>query len=668
MWRALVFLGLICLAAYGAVWLANNPETIAVTWAGREYSSSLAVGVVGLLAAAILLSLILGAIRYVFTLPTTVGRARKRRRQSKGYSSLSRGIVAVGAGDITAARRHASEAEKLLGNDPLALLLKAQAAQASGNREAAEATFRDMSEKPETRILGLRGLYLEARRRGDLEAARRHAEEAARIAPAIGWASDAVLEGLSTDGDWTGAVRMVERRTSLGLVDRTTSRRQRAVLLTAEAMAKEARDPDGALASAQQAVKLAPDLVPAAGLAARLLSRRGDLKRAAKTIETAWTAMPHPELAAAYLNLRPGDSATDRLHRAETLARLSSWSGESRFAIARAAIESRELPRAREVLRPLLEDEGRPTVRLCMMMAEIEGRGGNSGGAREWLARAARAPRDKAWIADGLVSETWAPVSPVTGRLDAFRWETPAETLGASMERDEITFDPPEPDAPEDLPALKLARPTRGSGPRGAETRSGEVAAGARPEVVEPPTAGGSEQGGTASPVSVASAPQPESEAAKPSAIGVAPSTAQPDGSAATTDAAKPSSALATAPKMPESASRGGSKPVVSASRQGDEAPGPETPKDPAPSSSAGPSRGAAPSRLEPAKPEAPAIPERPSAGSNAARTSAPNGSNQAARGASREPEPVIFPVPRAPDDPGLEGGTDRRQRFRLRV
>ncbi len=36
-------------------------------------------------------------------------------------------------------------------------------------------------------------------------------------------------------------------------------------------------------------------------------------------------------------------------------------------------------------------------------------------------------PRDAAWIADGVVSERWAPISPVTGQLDAFEWRVPVE-------------------------------------------------------------------------------------------------------------------------------------------------------------------------------------------------------------------------------------------------
>ena len=69
-------------------------------------------------------------------------------------------------------------------------------------------------------------------------------------------------------------------------------------------------------------------------------------------------------------------------------------------------------------------------MRACLMMADLEqAEHGATGRVREWLARASRAPRDPAWIADGIVSDRWLPTSPVTGRLDAFVWQTPPDLL-----------------------------------------------------------------------------------------------------------------------------------------------------------------------------------------------------------------------------------------------
>jgi HemY protein len=492
MWRALAFLALLAVAAYGAVWLADHPGTVTIAWGGYEVATSLAVGLIGVLVVAVVLGFIAAIARGVLRLPRSWSRASRERRRSRGYEALSRGMIAVGSGDPASARRHAGEAERLLGAEPLALLLRAQAAQISGDRSGAESAFRRMTETPETRVLGLRGLFVEARRQGDEGAARAYAAEAARLAPGVSWANEAVLESQCAEGDWSGALDTVSRRASMGLTDRSAAKRQRAVLLTASALEREAGDPERALAQAQEAVKLAPGLVPAAAVAGRLLARRAELRRAARVVETAWKHGPHPDLAKVYLDLRPGDSSRDRLARAETLARLSSWHPEARFAIARAAIEAREFVRARDVLGPLVAEN--PTRRAYLMMAEIEeaehGRG--TVRAREWLARAARAPRDPAWCADGIVSERWAPISPVSGRLDAFVWQTPPELIGQSESEEPSDEPEPEPGTLAGPAATPPAAPaTAGASTRktgnGLDTSAPPFAATATPVVFPPP-------------------------------------------------------------------------------------------------------------------------------------------------------------------------------------
>ncbi len=106
----------------------------------------------------------------------------------RAYEAISNGLIAVGSGDIAAARKLAAEVNRIAPGEPLALLLAAQSAQLSGDREAAERAFRAMASRADTKALGLHGLYVEAQRRDDLASARAYAEEAARTAPALGWA------------------------------------------------------------------------------------------------------------------------------------------------------------------------------------------------------------------------------------------------------------------------------------------------------------------------------------------------------------------------------------------------------------------------------------------------------------------------------------------------
>ena len=77
-----------------------------------------------------------------------------------------------------------------------------------------------------------------------------------------------------------------------------------------------------------------------------------------------------------------------------------------------------------------------PTQAVCLLMAEIEeGQNADQGKAREWLGRAVRAPRDPVWTADGITSDEWEPVSPVTGALDAFEWRVPLAAVGRTRAR-----------------------------------------------------------------------------------------------------------------------------------------------------------------------------------------------------------------------------------------
>ncbi|MGL4975320.1 MAG: heme biosynthesis protein HemY, partial [Bosea sp. (in: a-proteobacteria)] len=200
-------------------------------------------------------------------------------------------------------------------------------------------------------------------------------------------------------------------------------------------------------AAALEAVKLAPGLTPAATIAGRMLAERGDTKKAARLLEAAWKDTPHPDVAAAYITARPGDSAQDRLGRAEALLALRPADPEGVLAVAGTAIAARDFARARSALLPLVA--GGASMRVCLLMADLEeAEHGAAGKVREWLSRATRAPHDAAWVADGVVSDRWLPVSPVSGRLDAFRWTVPPATLGASaIEIDDVLADVAEPTA-----------------------------------------------------------------------------------------------------------------------------------------------------------------------------------------------------------------------------
>jgi HemY protein len=428
--RVVIFLVVIAVLAFAGAWLADRPGEVAISWQGWRIETSVAVLAIAVALVAALAVLAWSILRAILRSPAALRARLRMRRGRRGYLALSQGLIAVGSGDTRAARKFAEEAGRIAPGEPLTLLLRAQAAQLSGDRAGAERTFKAMALRQDTRLFGLHGLFIEAQRRRDPAAAVRIAEEAARDAAAPAWAGHAVLEFRCAAGDWTGALDRLERNQKSGLVDKAAYARQRAVLLTARALAAEPTDRGSARTLAVAAVKLAPTLVPAAALAARLLGEAGELRQAARIIETAWNANPHPDLADTYAHLRPGDSARDRLARVQALARAQPGHVEGALAVAQAALDAREFAIARAALAPLAIV---PTQRAAMLLARLdELEHGDEGRAREWMTRAVRAPRDPAWTADGFVSDRWLPVSPVTGRLDAFTWMEPLAQIGGS--------------------------------------------------------------------------------------------------------------------------------------------------------------------------------------------------------------------------------------------
>ena len=425
--RIVLFLLFIALAAAGAAWVADQPGSVVLSWGGYKVTAALPVFALGLGILAVAAIIVWSIFTMLWRAPGRIRRRRRERRHARGRHAITHGLLAVGHGDPAAARQHADMARRLAGHDPLALLLHAQAAQLDGDRAGAQAAFRAMAERDDTRLLGLRGLFIEAQRADDAVGAVMIAEEALKLAPSSTWASHAVLGFRCAKGDWSGALKILDNNLASGLIDKATFKRQRGVLLTARALELETVDRDLSRESAMEAVKLAPTLVPAAVLAAKFESEAHQVRRAMRIVEAAWLAQPHPDLADAYAHVRLGDAARQRLVRVETLAAKTPDNIEGALAVARAGIDASEFARAREALKPFVAD---PTQRVAVLMAELERtEHGDNGKARAWTLRAVRARHDPAWTADGYVSDRWRPVSPVTGRLDAFQWQTPVASL-----------------------------------------------------------------------------------------------------------------------------------------------------------------------------------------------------------------------------------------------
>lgn len=435
MWRALKFIIATGLLVAAAIWVADHPGTVQLDWLGYRIETSMGVLVFAVALFAVLVAVVYRFWGYLRRAPGRVRDYWGARRRTKGYQALTKGMVAVAAGDGDEARKHARRADALLDEPPLTMLLSAQAAQLEGDERAAERFFRAMMENPETEFLGLRGLLAQSVKRGDREDALALARRAYRLKPDSEWVAAALFELQAQKGLWLEARNTSNQMASNKLLGRSESARREAVLALQQSReAEEAGDLD----EVRRLLKLAHDrdgsLLPATVAYARRLADDGKTRKARQVIEKAWAEAPHPDLVDAYCKAAEAEDSLSRVRAVEALAKKNPEHPESRLAEVRANLDAKLWGEARKYLEALGAGSsgGRPSARVCRMMAEVEeAENGDLKRAREWLVRAQDAEPAPAWVCTscGNAVPEWTPVCGNCLAFDSFQWGAPPRVL-----------------------------------------------------------------------------------------------------------------------------------------------------------------------------------------------------------------------------------------------
>ena len=500
MTRVAFALFLVAAVAVSVLALTGEPGRASLEWMGWRIEMTAAAAALLTLFSALLFTLLWRGVIWIVEAPRRAARARAEAKRKQAVEALSRGFLAVAAGDGSEARRLAQKSAELAEDAPaLVRVLAAQAAEAAGDRGAAKSAYNAMLGFPEMRLAGLRGLMQAAQAEGDRATAVRHAETAYGLARTARWAWRALLEARLEVGDWAAALDLVQGALERKIVSPVVAERGRAALLAASAASLEASaDPKArsqALEFATQSVRLKPDFAPGVVMAARLLADDGKIAKAGQLIEAAWKIEPHPALWLAYRDLKTNELPKARAQRLAALAAMKPEARESRILRVESALIGSDPIAARAAARLL--DEETPTARFAGLMARVAAANGEADEARAWIARGADAPQEPDWSdldpeghAFAYRREDWARLTTAyaeTGQLihprherhertmndlpelpSAYAESTPfiraAETGGAMMPipDDPGVFDaPPISDPPEGGPA-----PRRNSGAR----------------------------------------------------------------------------------------------------------------------------------------------------------------------------------------------------------
>ena len=323
-------------------------------------------------------------------------RARAAARRRQGADALTRGFLESAAGNGPEATRLAQRASELAQETPqLVRLLAAQAAEAAGDRSAAEAAYRAMLGFPEMRLAAHRGLMQTALAAGDAKEALASAQAAYALPHTAPWAWRALFQSALASADWPAALALTQEAQERKIVSPQAAR-ARAAVQTASAAEQDlaGAGADGSDAI-QAAAKARPDFTPAAVIAARILTREGRGQRAAPILEAAWAARPHPAIWLTWRDLKTDETPKERAARLASLATSAASSRESRMLMVEQALIAGDAQAARAATAAL--DGEATTQRLAALRARVANAAGERDEARAWITRRAAAPEEPDW-------------------------------------------------------------------------------------------------------------------------------------------------------------------------------------------------------------------------------------------------------------------------------
>jgi HemY protein len=419
---------------YGGTQLMEVDGGATIDVAGQEVTLStlemvfaLVVLVVAVWVGLKLVALLIATFKFLNGDETAISRYFDRNRERKGYEALSEGMMALASGEGHLAMTKAARADKYLQQPQLTNLLTAQAAEMTGDRRKAEETYKQLLTDSKTRFVGVRGIMKQKLADGDTDTALALAKKAFALKPKHEETQDVLLRLQAEKSDWAGARLTLGAKLKSGSLPRDVHKRRDAVLALSEA--RDIADEGKTIEAREAAIaanRLSPDLIPAAIMAAKGYIGDGNARYATRVLTKTWNAQPHPDLAAAFAEIAPNETAQDRLKRFSKLTNATADHPETKMLMAELHIAAEDFPAAKRALGDLAEKE--PTARILTLMAAIErGQGADDSVVRGWLTRALTAPRGPQWICDSCqhIHPGWSATCDNCGSFDTLSWKTP---------------------------------------------------------------------------------------------------------------------------------------------------------------------------------------------------------------------------------------------------
>ena len=452
--QTLWFFTKIALIIGAAVWLATQPGSVAMTFMGYDITIDAGLFFLLLVGGLLVVLFILRLVRAIFSVPGTISKYHQEDKRRKGFRALTRGLVAVAAGDVKKATHFSKQTKALLPyQNGLPVLLEAQAAQLRGEEGLAQNRFEQLMEDKDAAFLGIRGLLKSSIKEGHLDRALEFAKKAQEIHPKQGWVLQTVYDLEIKNGLWSEAIETGKKALKHNAMSHKKIISDRVAIHLMRADYEFANENVKAgVKELEQAYKLKPEFVPTVTRLGRYYLEKKKKRKAAVMVERAWKTNPHPDLVDLWNDLAPEKTeknAPKVLKWYEDLVAFKPDSAEGQMAAANAAMDLSYWGEARAYL--MVAEKIYPSSRLFRLQAIVEQNSThNEESINKLIEKASTALPDKTWICreTGLTYDEWTAIAMPHESFNSIVWDYPGariiqhNKLMANVDETALLIDP----------------------------------------------------------------------------------------------------------------------------------------------------------------------------------------------------------------------------------
>lgn len=417
------FLALSLLCVIGIL-ITSYPGEAKFEW--FNYSATLPMGLF-LACLSVFFAIIVGFYslwKWLWNLPQNYLAHLQKKRTQKGNNLLIDGLSAIMAGQNQEAKEIIAVACELLPENPLTQFIAAQAADITGEEEAATRQYMSMQKDRRTTFLGLRGLILQAKKREDYRLAQDYIAKAITIRPDSPWLQEEYF--LNTIYlSQKGIFPKIEKNKLTKYVSKLRWSRHLAMLNWLKL-----QNTNFLASSEKEKLHLkifesAPDWTLNVQQLVEHYIQHESFSKAQKLLIDAFKLYPHRALGTLWDLVFHEMEPIDRYRAMEKLVSTQENHPESQFCLASGAMRAQLWGQAKEHLDNLLSYGYTRTG--CALMAELMElqHPTQFDLAREWWQRAAQTPSDYEWQCNKCYHHpnAWQLICSHCSSIDQISWK-----------------------------------------------------------------------------------------------------------------------------------------------------------------------------------------------------------------------------------------------------